>query len=98
MYGSKTTKKERENAEELAFRALSVIASDEEKLWRFLDLSGLDPAGLREAAARPGFPAAVMDHVASDEALLLAVADALDETPERVARAHAILSPPPVEF
>ena len=98
MLGSKPNGKEREWAEELAFRVLSLIAADEEKLWRFLDLTGLDPGGLREAAARPGFPAAILDHVASDEALLLAVAEALGETPERVARAHLILSPPPVDF
>lgn len=80
-------------AEEIAGGALGVIAADEERLWRFLDLTGLAPDALRAAAARPGFAAAVLDHVAADEALLLDVAHALDLPPERVARAHALLSP-----
>ena len=83
----------RADAEEIAAGALGVIAADEDRLWRFLDLTGLTPDTLRAAAGRPGFAAAVMDHVASDEALLLAVAQALGTSPERVARAQAVLSP-----
>lgn len=80
-------------AEEIAGRALGVLAADEDRLWRFLDLTGLTPGTLRAAAARPGFAAAVLDHVVSDEGLLLDVAEALGLSPERVARAQALLSP-----
>lgn len=87
------TRVNRAEAEEIALGALGVLAADEERLWRFLDLTGLAPDTLRAAAARPGFAAAVMDHVAADEALLLSVAAALGTSPERVARAQAVLSP-----
>jgi len=45
-----------------------------ERLRRFLDLSGLDPANLREAAADPGFLLGILDYVSGDEALLVAFA------------------------
>ncbi|GGK53436.1 DUF3572 domain-containing protein [Salinarimonas ramus] len=81
-------------AEEIAVAALGLIAADEERLARFLALTGLDPAGLREAAGEPGFLAAILDHVVAEEELLLAVAEASDESPEAVARAQMLLSPP----
>lgn len=87
------TKLDAAAADDIALRALAFLATDEARLWRFLDLTGLAPDTLRAAAGRPGFTAAVLDHVASDESLLMAVADGIGETPERVAQAQAVLSP-----
>ena len=82
-----------EQAETVAADAFAVIAGDEERLYRFLEITGLRPDTIRRAAALPGFLAAVLDHVAADEPLLLEVARALSTTPERVMEARHALSP-----
>src|ERR1700730_16499811 len=61
----------REAAELLAVQALTFLAEQPERLDRFLALAGIDPAIIRVAAGEPGFLAGVLDHIASDEALLL---------------------------
>ena len=55
-------------AEEVAIAVFGRITSDEERLGRFFDLTGLRPDGMREAAASPGFFENVLDHVVSYEA------------------------------
>ena len=82
-----------EEAEAVALSALAYITGDEEVLGRFLALSGLEPGTIRAAAASPGFLAAVLDYVASDEPLLIALAKALDTKPERIMEARQTLSP-----
>lgn len=82
-----------EQGEQLAISALGFLAADPERLERFLSLSGLTHAGLRAAAVDPGFFAAILDHIASDESLLLACAAALPCDPAQVDRARKILSP-----
>jgi hypothetical protein len=82
-------------AEALAIEVLSFFASDPERLERFMSLSGLGVENLRVAAAGPGFLAAVLDHLSSDEALLLAFAANSGRDPGAVAKARASLSPPP---
>ena len=81
----------RESAEKLAISALSFLAQDEERLGVFLSLSGIGPDMIRQAAADPGFLAGVLDHVESDESLLLAVADHSGVRPQDVVRAQAAL-------
>jgi chromosome segregation ATPase len=83
----------REDAEALALAALDFLGRDDERIGRFLALSGLDPGSLRKAAAEPGFLPGVLDHVAGDEALLLAFAEAAEIAPERVGDARRLLSP-----
>lgn len=82
----------RDEAEAIAIQALGFIATDERLLSRFLALSGLDPANLRAAAARPGFFGGVLDFIAGDEKTLLDFAAACDLTPETAAAAHRVLS------
>ena len=82
-----------EQGEQLAISALGFLAADPERLERFLSLSGLTHAGLRAAAAGPGFFAAILDHIASDENLLLACAAALPCDPALLERARKALSP-----
>ncbi|MGV6874882.1 DUF3572 domain-containing protein [Pseudochelatococcus sp. B33] len=74
--------------EALAIAALSFLASDPERLGRFLAVTGLGPETLRQAASRPGFLVAVLDYLASDETLLVAFAANAGLEPEAVVRAH----------
>jgi hypothetical protein len=61
----------REGAEILALQALGWLAADPERIERFLALSGLDPATLRDVADSPDTQRAVLDFLLSDEAVLL---------------------------
>jgi hypothetical protein len=81
----------------LATKALAYVASDPERLGRFLALSGLDPGSIRQASRSPGFLPAVLDHVLSDERLLLAFASDAGLRPERVAEARASFDRPPAD-
>jgi hypothetical protein len=88
-----------EGAESLAIDALGFLAAEPERLSRFLDLSGLGPHNLRQAATSPGFLAAVLDHLAADERLLLAFAAAQGIEPGVVAGARDRLAGrPPDSF
>jgi hypothetical protein len=84
----------REDAESVAIRALGYLAGDESRMERFLALTGIGAGDIRSAAAEPGFLAAVLDHVASDESLLLAFAANAGLAPQTVARARAALAGP----
>ncbi len=81
-----------EAAESLAVQALTYLGSDPERLGRFLSLSGLGPQSLRAAARAPGFLAAVLEHLASDEDLLLGFAADQEIDPAEVDRARRLLS------
>ncbi len=74
--------------ESTAIAALGFLAAEESRLERFLALSGLGPHNLRQAAADPGFLAAVLDYVAGDEALLVAFAEQEGMNPADFARAR----------
>jgi hypothetical protein len=82
----------REVGENLAVQALAFLAQDPERLGVFLSLTGIGPGEIRKAAADPSFLAGVLDHVASDEQLLRAVAEHVGVAPETVERAHLALS------
>ncbi|WP_201831888.1 DUF3572 domain-containing protein [Microvirga zambiensis] len=83
----------REQAENVAVGAFSFITSDDERLSRFLAVSGLRPDTIRDAASSPGFLAGILDYVVSDEPLLIALAKELDTKPEHIMQAHWTLSP-----
>ena len=59
-------------AESIAIEVLTFLAGNPARRDRFLALCGLGRDNLRAAAAEPGFLAAILDHLASDESLLLA--------------------------
>lgn len=84
-------------SERLAIEVLGWLAADEDRLFRFVAASGLEPGTLRESLHDPGFLGAVLDHVMSDEPSLLACAEALDVKPERIASAWQRLQPPPFD-
>jgi uncharacterized protein DUF3572 len=85
---------DRKTAEHVAIQALEYLAADSERLGRFLSLSGLGPQTIRAAADDPNFLTAVLDHVMSDENLLIAFAGHLDAPPGHVTRARAVLGGP----
>jgi hypothetical protein len=82
-----------EEAETLAVEVLSFFAEDPETLGRFLSATGLGPETLREAAAAPGFFAAVLEHLMGDEALLLVFAERRRIRPTMIAAARHLLDP-----
>ena len=83
-----------DSARSLAVSALAFIASDSDRLNRFLGLTGLGPDNLRTAAADPAFLGSVLDYLVADEALLVEFAADAGVKPEAVARAHAALCGP----
>lgn len=86
-----------EDAETLAISALAHIAGDDERLQRFLAVTGIDPANLRAEAGKPGFVAGVLDYVCSDEALLVGLAAEQGVAPESIVAAQQRLAPPASE-
>lgn len=83
--------KVKESAEALAIQALTFLASDPEKLGTFLALSGIDPATLRALARHPDFLVGVLDHILSDDRLLIEFAAAAEVKPAHVGKARAAL-------
>jgi hypothetical protein len=84
----------REVAEIVAIQALSFIASDPERLGRFLAESGIGPETLRSAAKDPHFLGQVLDFVMRDDATVKAFAEASQLHPTNVAAAHQALNDP----
>lgn len=81
------------DAEILAITALSFLAEDQERMVRFLNLTGIDPAEIRSLATSPAFFVAILDHLLSDEGLLLAFATNQQIRPETVVQARHSLAP-----
>ena len=93
MAAGKSDRKASEDAAALlAIAALTFIAEEPERLGRFLALTGIGPESLRAAARDPGFLLGVLEHVAGDEALLLAFATRHEIDPEDIARARDVLA------
>jgi hypothetical protein len=80
-----------EAAEMLAVQALAFIAGDPDRLGRFLAITGIGPAEIRIAAREPHFLAGVLDHIASDEALLMLFAEQSGLEPKTIAHARRVL-------
>ena len=79
---------QKEQAEAIAIRALSYIASEQELLPRFLALSGIEAGQIRQAAREPGFLAGVLQFVLAHEPTLIAFAEASGIPPGDVAAAR----------
>ena len=79
-------------AEELAVEGLVFLSADEDRLLRFLDLSGLQVGDLRQAAGSPGFLGAVLAHILGDERLAAAFAAEKGLAAEALSRAREALS------
>lgn len=81
-----------EVAEVLAIQALGFIAQDEERLGRFLALTGMGPAEMRTAAHERHFLAGVLDYVSGDEELLIAFASHAEVDPTAIGVARQALA------
>jgi hypothetical protein len=80
------------SAESLAIQALAFIAADSERIGPFLAASGIGPEMIRAAAREPEFLIGVLDHVASDDALLVAFATQADINPFDIPAARDALA------
>ncbi|MGQ0484158.1 MAG: DUF3572 domain-containing protein [Hyphomicrobiales bacterium] len=69
---SKQTSMGSEEAQVIALKILTFLASDSGRLGNFLAACGLGPAELKSSANNPHFLAGVVDYLLSDESLLLA--------------------------
>lgn len=85
---------DRQAAEDIAVKALTLLTRDPERLARFLALTGLGPDTIRAAAGSPGFLKAVLDHVAGSEDLLVTLAGEMDTRPETIGEARRLLAGP----
>jgi hypothetical protein len=72
----------------LAIQALGFIAEEPERLDRFLAMTGIEAEQIRLAAREPRFLAGVLEHMLTDESLLIAFADSAGIDPAEVARAR----------
>jgi len=73
-----------DEAREVAIAALGHIANHPDLLQRFLSLSGIEAADIRQAACQEGFWAAVLQFLCANEPDLLAFCDVSYISPERV--------------
>ena len=80
------------DAEMVAINALAFIAGEPELLDRFLALTGLDPAEIRQSAAEPGFLVGVLDFLMDHESFLLVYAASNNWPPDRIKAARNALS------
>jgi hypothetical protein len=90
---SKPSAVDREEAETIAVQGLGFLGGDPARLARFLALTGLEPVQLRREAQSAWFMAAVLDHLLSDESLLLVFCAETGVDPARVGPARRALSP-----
>ena len=79
-------------AELTAIAGLQFLAADEQLLSRFVALSGVDPARLREAAREPAFLAGVLDFFLNHEPTLLRFAEAAEIDPQTIVAARELLA------
>lgn len=84
----------RDAATTLAIAALSFLAAEPDRIGRFLALSGIGPESLRVAAQDREFLVGVLDHLASEETLLIGFAEQNEIDPEQVMRAREALAGP----
>ena len=75
-------------AENIAMQAFLFLVADDERMQRFIGLSGFDVGNAREAATAPGFLAGVLAHYLSDEDAIIAFSEAEHLHPLSVALAY----------
>lgn len=80
------------DAETLALRALTFLATDGERLGRFLSLTGIGPDELRRNAGERAMLAGLLEYLLQDETLLLVFATDVGVPPEAIPAAHRVLA------
>jgi hypothetical protein len=81
-----------DDSESLGASALLFLAQDRARLARFLALTGMEPDVLMQSAGSHQTLIAVLEHLLSDESLLLTFAAGAGVRPEDVSRALSRLS------
>ncbi len=81
----------KEAAETLAIQALAFIAEEPDRLATFLGATGLSPDSIRKSANQPHFLLGVLEHMLSNESLLVAFADSAGINPADIARARSAM-------
>ena len=82
---------EQEQAEIFALQALAFLATQEDKMNVFANLSGLGAGDIMARAGESDLLAGVMDFLLSDEELLTDFCNAQDVSPETPARVRQFL-------
>lgn len=90
---SKGGKAATDEAAALALQGLTFLAGEMGRFSRFLAITGVGPADLKNAAATAEFQSAVLDYLLRDESLLLVFAAESGIAPEKVGQAYGALSP-----
>ena len=90
----KTKPPDREEAEAIGLEALTFLAGDDDRLAKFLAITGITPDALVAGARTAPMLAAVLEHLVGDESGLLVFAAEAGMAPERVVQAHALLEGP----
>lgn len=81
----------RERAEVLALQGVSFLASDDDRIAKFVATSGVDIDALRQDVNTADVLAGVMDYILADEELVLAFAEYAGVAPEAPALARQAL-------
>ena len=79
------------NPQTLALQALAWTLDDPARARRLLDLTGLDPAGLRARAGEPALLAATLGFLEAHEPDLVACAEAIGASPGALVAARTAL-------
>lgn len=77
-------RREQPQPETVALQALAWLASDDERLLRFLNLTGLTPQGVRSTMTDPTALGVVLDYLMAWEPLLIDFANENHLSPESV--------------
>lgn len=78
-------------AEALALQALTYIIGESTVCGRFLELTGMNPAGLRASVSDTAFLGAVLEFLLAHEPSLMEFCSAFNVEPHLPARAHVQL-------
>ncbi len=76
------------NDETIALQALAWTLGDEARAGRLIDTTGLDPDDLRARAGEPAVLTAVLSFLEAHDPDLIACADAIGATPDRLVAAR----------
>lgn len=87
-----------EEAEIIALNALGFLASEPERLQRFMDLAGMPVEAIRANAADTAFLGGVLDYILSDQTLLLMFAEEHGLKPEHIVRIRRKLPGASLDF
>ncbi|AYG58805.1 DUF3572 domain-containing protein [Rhizobium jaguaris] len=90
----KNPKKAAADPQETAIAVLGWLANEPDMFGRFLALTGVEAAQVRNAINQPAFLAGMLDFLMNHEPTLLAFCQASGIAPETVAAASAHFSPP----